>query len=69
MLTLNELIKKLREIFEDDHIDKDEVMKVSVEFQISKIELILIFQVLESYKSNPNDWKKYANWDTFKYCS
>ncbi|ETN68964.1 hypothetical protein RB195_025914 [Necator americanus] len=50
MATLNELIAKLREIFADDHVDVNEVMRA-----------------MESYKSNPSDWRQFAVFDEHKY--
>ncbi|XP_049620069.1 cysteine dioxygenase type 1-like isoform X1 [Syngnathus scovelli] len=47
---LKELIQKLREIFQDDHINVDEVR-----------------ELMESYRSNPEDWKKYAMFDKQGY--
>ncbi|CAB3400936.1 unnamed protein product [Caenorhabditis bovis] len=50
MVSLTEVIQKIREIFEQDNIDIDVVMKL-----------------LESYKSNPAEWRKYAIFDEHKY--
>ncbi|KIH52702.1 cysteine dioxygenase type I [Ancylostoma duodenale] len=50
MVTLNELIAKLRQIFADDKVDVAEVMRV-----------------MESYKSNPADWRQFAVFDEHKY--
>ncbi|CAI5456655.1 unnamed protein product [Caenorhabditis angaria] len=49
-MDLKTLILTLREIFEDDHINVEEVRRV-----------------LESYKSNFNDWKQFAKFDEHKY--
>uniref|UniRef100_A0A915E526 cysteine dioxygenase n=1 Tax=Ditylenchus dipsaci TaxID=166011 RepID=A0A915E526_9BILA len=47
---MEKLVLNIREIFEDDHINTEEVRRV-----------------LENYKSNPADWKKYAHFDPHKY--
>ncbi|KAM9822240.1 cysteine dioxygenase type 1 [Syngnathus typhle] len=47
---LQELIQKLHEIFQDNHINVDEVQ-----------------ELMESYRSNPQDWTKYAMFDKLRY--
>jgi len=47
---MDRLVANIREIFEDDHINTEELR-----------------EVLESYKSNPADWQKYAHFDAHKY--
>lgn len=47
---MENLIRQIREIFHDDHINTEDIRRV-----------------LENYKSNPADWKKYANFDPHKY--
>ncbi|XP_037114547.1 cysteine dioxygenase type 1 [Syngnathus acus] len=47
---LQELIQKLRKIFQDNQINVDEVQ-----------------ELMESYKSNPQDWTKYAMFDQHRY--
>lgn len=48
--TLQDLITKLHEIFEEDEVDVDYVM-----------------EVMRSYKSNPQEWRKYAKFDRYRY--
>ncbi|CAJ0608762.1 unnamed protein product [Cylicocyclus nassatus] len=50
MVTLTELIAKLREIFADENVDVDEVIKT-----------------MESYKSNEDEWRRFAAFDEHKY--
>lgn len=47
--TLQDLITKLHEIFEEDEVDVDYVM-----------------EVMRSYKSNPQEWRKYAKFDRYR---
>ncbi|CAG0887529.1 unnamed protein product [Cyprideis torosa] len=49
-VSFEELIEKLHEIFESDHVNIEEVQ-----------------QLMESYESNPLDWKKFAKFDSFRY--
>lgn len=46
---MEKLILNLRQIFEDDHINTEEVRRV-----------------LEEYKSDPRDWRKFAHFDPHK---
>ncbi|XP_049620073.1 cysteine dioxygenase type 1 [Syngnathus scovelli] len=48
--SLQELIQKLHEIFQDNNVNVDEVQ-----------------ELMESYRSNPKDWKQYAMFDKLRY--
>lgn len=48
-IIMDSLIAQIREVFQDDHINTEDVKRV-----------------LESYKSNPLDWQKYAHFDPHK---
>ena len=50
MSGMDRLVANIREIFEDDVINTEEIR-----------------EVLESYKSTPADWQKYAHFDAHKY--
>lgn len=44
--TLDDLIKELHQVFEDDSVNIE-----------------LVRYLMKSYKSSPNEWKKYAKFD------
>ena len=48
--TLEGVLKGLHILFEEDHINVEEVISF-----------------LESYRSNPVDWLKYANYDPYRF--
>ncbi|VDL70211.1 unnamed protein product [Nippostrongylus brasiliensis] len=50
MVTLTQLIAKLREIFKDNEVNVADVM-----------------HLMESYKSNPEEWRQFAVFDEHKY--
>ena len=48
--TLDDVVKGLHVLFEDDHVNVEEVISF-----------------LSSYRSNPADWAKYANYDPHRW--
>lgn len=46
---LEELVRALHEVFEDDNVNVEEVR-----------------ELMESYVSNEEDWRKYANYDPYR---
>ena len=64
MVSLDELITKLRVIFEDNHVDIQEVC--SLVWPVFNVGL-QVMTLMESYKSNVHDWGKYAKFDDHKY--